>query len=187
MLTEAGWRELCSVRGVPAEDLQFFKATPQHWSTAQLSHVFEFKHFDKIFTIVRHPFDRMRSEYYWQLKQKLTNLAPAPWLDSVTDTVKLNPYAFDNHIRPQSEFIPSPTVKIFHLEDNGIQEAFQYVNPSIGVKLKNLFGTKNAHLKKRTPSPEIEAQFENLRERIESLYKEDIEAFGYDFKVKKAH
>lgn len=79
---------------------------------------------DAIFAVVRDPVARMASEYRWQrqgrrgtwLGRALACLPFPLWLRVMLTVAQKNPYAFDNHFRPQSEFVPD-TATVFRLED----------------------------------------------------------------------
>ena len=79
---------------------------------------------DAAFAVVRDPVARMASEHRWQRQGrrgtragKLLAHLPFPfWLRLMLAVARRNPYAFDNHFRPQSAFLPEGAV-LFRLED----------------------------------------------------------------------
>lgn len=79
---------------------------------------------DAVFAIVRDPVSRMVSEYRYQRSERRTGrLGPlvrgldfSTWLHLMSAIHARNPYAFDNHVRPQAEFVPEGAV-VFRLED----------------------------------------------------------------------
>ncbi len=97
--------------------------SPQHLIWADAERVLA-RSPDAVFALVRDPAARMISEYrYQRQKRRGTRLGrslaylPFPlWLRLMLRLMRLNPYAFDNHLRPQSDFVPSGA-HIFHLED----------------------------------------------------------------------
>lgn len=97
--------------------------SPQHlvWddALAQLPHPP-----DAVFAVVRDPVARMASEYRWQRGHRrgswpgkiLARLPFSVWLRLMLALARRHPHAFDNHLRPQSDFAPN-AARIFRLED----------------------------------------------------------------------
>jgi hypothetical protein len=79
---------------------------------------------DAAFAIVRDPVSRMVSEYRYQRSERragrlgalVRGLDFSTWLHLMAAIHARNPYAFDNHVRPQAEFVPGGAV-VFRLED----------------------------------------------------------------------
>ena len=84
---------------------------------------------DAAFALVRDPVARITSEYRWQrlaakkggrrsprAGKALSYLPFSAWLRLMLEVATINPYAFDNHFRPQTEFIPD-FARVFRLED----------------------------------------------------------------------
>jgi hypothetical protein len=79
---------------------------------------------DAVFAIVRDPVARMVSEYRYQRAERragrlgalVRGLDFSTWLHLMAEVHARNPYAFDNHFRPQSEFVPDGA-RVFRLED----------------------------------------------------------------------
>lgn len=69
---------------------------------------------DAVFAVVRDPVARMVSEYRWQRRHRrgtragrlLARLPFGFWLRLMLATARINPHAFDNHLRPQGDFVP---------------------------------------------------------------------------------
>ncbi|MEO1606435.1 MAG: hypothetical protein AAFU34_14040 [Pseudomonadota bacterium] len=78
---------------------------------------------DAVFAVVRDPVARMASEHRWQRRGRrgtrmgkaLAHLPFPIWLRLMLAVARRNPYAFDNHFRPQAEFVPDGAV-VFRLE-----------------------------------------------------------------------
>lgn len=97
--------------------------SPQHliWADAQrtLPHPP-----DAVFAVVRDPVARMVSEYRYQRCHRrgtwagraLTHLPFSLWLRLMLAMARENPHCFDNHFRPQSDFVPKGA-EVFRLED----------------------------------------------------------------------
>lgn len=74
--------------------------------------------FDDIFMIVRNPYDRFCSGYWWRNKANF-NSAPSieVWTEKIFKDYAENNYILDNHLRPKNEFKPSNTT-IYKLEQD---------------------------------------------------------------------
>lgn len=78
---------------------------------------------DVVFAVVRDPVARMTSEHRWQRQHrrgtrlgKALAALPFPiWLRLMLAVAKRNPYAFDNHFRLQTAFVPEGAI-VFRLE-----------------------------------------------------------------------
>lgn len=86
---------------------------------------------DIVFAVVRDPVTRMASEHRWQRRGRRATragraVAALPfslWLRIMLRAARTNPHVFDNHFRPQAEFVPE-TATVFRLEDG--------LNPVLG-------------------------------------------------------
>ena len=93
---------------------------------------------DAVFAVVRDPVARMISEYRWQrqarrgtrLGRALSYLPFSFWLRLMLATARRSPYAFDNHFRPQTDFVPEGA-RVFRLED-GLQPAIDWLLEAAG-------------------------------------------------------
>lgn len=102
-----------------------FEVTPNHMHGAMLRSLFPDGFFSHAFMVVRHPVDRIISEYKYRLKIAQTFRAPrtikiferrfvthregipgsfTKWLKRSLRRRQLDPFVLDNHIRPQVEF-----------------------------------------------------------------------------------
>lgn len=94
---------------------------------------------DAIFAVVRDPVARMASEHRWQrghrrgtrLGKLLARLPFSFWLRLMLAVAARNPHAFDNHLRPQSDFIPEGAV-VFHLEE-GLAPVADWLEATTGA------------------------------------------------------
>jgi hypothetical protein len=181
-MADRGWQEFLSIRGVNAKNLRFMHCTPQHMHVELLSSIVRPEYFDKIVTLVREPSSRLKSEYAWQRAQSITNLAPAVWIEHAFSAFKQDPFVYDNHIRPQNEFILNESL-IYKLEQDGINQALNAVSP-IQIK-RNLFkkifrGNEVKQLKKTIKPIEIHEAFDKKLSQIQDFYGKDYEVIGYE-------
>ncbi len=90
--------------------------SPQHCTMEQLDAIFDMQKFDLIFSLVRKPLARVRSEYNWQCSYHKTTLPFQEWLPQVLTRSKNDPKAYDSHLMPATDFIDD-RVDVFRLED----------------------------------------------------------------------
>ena len=113
--------------------LSCFKCSPQHMHASLLSSMLNLANFDYMFTVVRNPVDRMLSEYKWRVRHPWSAHGFDSWYLKVRSEKLKNPYLFDNHVRPQSEFL-LPKIKIFSF-DLGFSRILDAVAKDVDLKL----------------------------------------------------
>ncbi|MBT8416397.1 MAG: sulfotransferase family protein [Silicimonas sp.] len=94
---------------------------------------------DTVFAVVRDPAARLQSEYRWQrrgrrgtrLGRLLARLPFSLWLRLMLAMAARHPHAFDNHLRPQADFVPD-NARIFHLED-GLDPVIDWLASETGL------------------------------------------------------
>ena len=183
LMLKTYWQETFIIRNKEIKSLYYLKCSPQHYHREILEQIFNLEKFEKKITIVRNPFERIKSEYYWQLKTKIINKGthPKEWFTNILLNYKSNNFIFDNHIRFQSEFI-TDDIKIFKLEEDGIQNALNYALDNNSAYEKLFIKILNFQKLKRTnKSKYIEEQFLKLKSQIIDFYLKDYEMFSYDF------
>lgn len=82
---------------------------PQHMDAKLLTEELDLSEFDYIFSVYRDPIDRHLSEFTWAPwglcgQDIYTEDIFDDWCPKIFQAYTENPYRFDNHIRPQSEF-----------------------------------------------------------------------------------
>ena len=170
------YEESLTVRGKALKDIDFWKSSPQHLHRDILKKLLNFEKFDKILTIVREPFERLKSEYYWLLNSGIINEKeniPGKWFDDLKENYHSNKYIYDNHIRPQNEFLINESM-VFKLEDQGINKAIEYA-----LNKSPLMLFKNKKLKQTKKNELIDNQFLEIQEEIKNFYSEDYRILGY--------
>jgi len=185
---DLGWKESFSIRGKSLEEIKYYKASLQHLHAKPLESIFNFEQFDSIFTVVREPFSRFKSEYYWQKSQGITELSVDDWVLDTFEKYGHNSYLYDNHIRPQVEFLLHGTqLQVFKLEAGGVESAKKIFSDlseeplnvnSRAKRLTSVFAPQRKE-KRSVKDPEIETKFTRHYERIVEFYKEDYSAFSY--------
>jgi hypothetical protein len=154
--------------------LGYCACTPQHMHWEVLCRWVPRSFYNFSLTIVRNPFDRLASEYAWRGH---VSQSPIPefneWLGDVLKQYKKNPYIFDNHIRPQVDFV-GPRVKVFKLED-GLNPAAKMAFRRLGLTYRK---PDTPHVRKSTHT--LITIEQSTLEMIRLFYAADFEAYGYD-------
>ena len=109
------------------------RVTPQHHTAGDLRAMFDDGFFDYAFAIVRDPYARIESEYRMRMMLRQGPATPpfSSWLAHHVQAARNNPFALDNHLRPQSDFLDSD-MRIFKLED-GLDAALARVAVDCGL------------------------------------------------------
>lgn len=146
--------------------------TPQHYSSELLTERHREDDLIYSFMMVRHPVDRLVSEYNWQMRKRLIPTPFAWWLRMVLKKLGRDRYCFDNHIRPQSEFACF-NAEVYRYED-GFESIIERLSGITGLD----YGSRLQHYKRSVRAPVQVEQAE--RSLIEDTYDVDYERFGYD-------
>ena len=167
----------------PLDSVKHFKISPQHYHALLLDQIIRWEAIDLCFTVCRHPFHRLKSEYYWQRELGIAPAGqPEEWLTRVMEQFSNEPSVFDNHLRPQVEFIPpDQSCKVFRLEDDGVKRALAWVDASAPASRLRTWtlAAFPAWRHKSAPAKEVEVAFAGLRQEIETFYSRDMAYFGY--------
>ncbi|WP_137699669.1 sulfotransferase family 2 domain-containing protein [Marimonas lutisalis] len=144
--------------------------SPQHIHAAVHTTLFRPGFCDHAFAVLRDPLARLQSEYRYRAAQvkKRKGLDIQPFDDWITKTFRRygkNPYVFDNHIRPQVEFL-SEGMELFALED-GLDRVFDWIDHVTGDSR----AVPRRWEKKLAPIPITMS--EETRARIEEFYAAD--------------
>lgn len=167
--------------------LRWTRSSPQHIDRDSLERLFPKGFFDAVFTIVRHPVDRLVSAYHFQLdveRSISSQVSFSDWLADIADRLEEDPFAFDNHVRPMTEIVPE-TAHVFHVE-HGLDQIVIWFDALTGqadgpraLPRMNEYGAYTGkRSQKATPSETDLAQ-------IARLYAADFERFGYELGSRK--
>lgn len=180
-MVNRGWRELLSIRGINANNLKFMRCSLQHLHAELLHRVVRPELFDSIVALVREPVSRLKSEYAWQRKQGITDLNPEEWIEHVFSEFRKDPFVYDNHIRPQHEFLIDKG-QVFKLEEDGVNQALNSVSPT--RKKNSIFGSfrnrvQDIWLKQTRKSLDVHEAFAKQSTQIQDFYAHDYKVLGY--------
>jgi hypothetical protein len=149
-----------------------YLCTPQHLHGGPLRELFQPETLAYVFTVVRHPVDRIRSEYNWNQRKRSIKVPFWLWLRTKLFEVRNSPYLDDNHLRPQEDFLCHNT-EVFRLED-GLDKVFQRLSEVTGADY-----AENPEARKVTDvlSQSVSKADRNL---IGKFYANDFRRFGYE-------
>jgi GT2 family glycosyltransferase/tetratricopeptide (TPR) repeat protein len=165
--------------------LHWTRSSAQHISADALDRLFPADFFDASFAVVRHPVDRLVSEYHY-LRDHLRRIDQSEsfstWVAHLDRAIAENPWLYDNHLRPMVDLIPAGAT-IFRLED-GLEQVIPYLDGLVGpcnrpLQIERVL-TRNPSITKVVPSTEDIAT-------IERLFQQDFVTFGYPMQAAPAH
>lgn len=141
---------------------------------------------DACFAVVRDPLTRMVSEQRWQRSGRrgrragraLAHLPFPIWLRLMLAIARINPYAFDNHLRPQSDFVPDDA-QVFRLED-GLEAVTGWLSEATGARL----GPDVPHRLRSGAGLPLPSGA--CRQLIAGAFAEDYARFGYALDARAA-
>ncbi len=159
----------------------WLRTTPQHAAVADIEVLFPTEWFASIFAVVRHPIARLVSAFNFQStvwRQIPVGMSFAEWFDEYRALSRVYPYYYDNHLRPQVDFVPEGA-RIFRLEDgmDGLTEWLDEVTGSTApdVKIPHV----NASRPVQSAYYETEQLPRDALGAIAEFYAADFERFGY--------
>lgn len=147
----------------------------RHFHGAVLDDLFADGFFDWAFMVVRHPLERLLSQYRYQTRKPnlvRNNLPFSIWLRYALLRRRINPYYRDNHFRPQHEF-ESLGAEVFRLED-GLDAPLARLNELTGLEAIDDVVWTNKTAPKEVKITQAD------RDLIFSVYKEDFLRYGYE-------
>ncbi|GEM_PF-543440 len=157
--------------------------TPQHMGYDTLSKLtyairrpIEYK-----FAIVRNPFDRLISEFFYRTKLNNINLGEnsgelfSCWVTRNLKKYKKNNTFLDNHLRPQSYYIGND-VEVFKFED-GIHNAINTIGEKLGIEVDQEIEAKKVSERKEVFWDKASVAL------VLDVYAEDFKNFEYSTKT----
>lgn len=179
------------VSGVRVKDtFAGLPCSPQHFHAPLLEHVYSADRvdvdnpFDYVFMTVRHPIERMKSEYRFRASStrwsRVRHRIPVPvrfdsWLMRTLRAYRDDPFVYDNHVRPQHEF-SAFGAEVFRLED-GLDRVVNALNRVTGLEVSP---PRRAINVSKSATSRVDY---GLSPRVRALFREhsaqDYVAFGY--------
>lgn len=180
LFREAGWGEqLRETHKSNPDTFGLRRCSPQHYHGALLAELYDLARFDLVFLITREPVGRFRSEYLMRNRTPpaVDAATVAVWADQAFARRDRDPYVFDNHLRPQTEFLV-PDAVVYRLED-GLGSIVADLNARLDAGLVEE-GRHAMSSRKRTgvPSTAVEVSA-GLETTLRDVYATDYERFGY--------
>jgi hypothetical protein len=148
------------------------RCSPQHFHGPLLASVLDLSKLGYIFMISRHPLSRLISEYKWRRRHSELKGGFEEWVSRALRRAAADPYAFDNHLRPMTEYVVDGAE--FWKFENGLDPIYNRLNelfPSL-----NLRGGHHRNVGSDESIGDISPATLAL---IEQTYATDFEMFGY--------
>lgn len=170
------WRD--GVAG-PGSVNSYLRCSPQHVEARRLDEFFRLERFDVIFSTVREPIARFRSEY---CMRNVADLRTDPesveaWGDSAFAAYEKDQFVFDNHLRPQHEFIV-PGASVYRLEA-GLEVMVEDLNARFDLGLAGeLPRASDREIEHGVPSRDVVVS-DRLQRRLRDFYARDFLDFEY--------
>jgi hypothetical protein len=161
-------------------DEPYARCEPQHAHAKLLSHMVQPGFYDFAFTVYRNPYDRLASEYRMQMRWRREGLGGKEplgpegfdtWVQRVLNRHMRDSYAFDNHIRPQHEFLLEGAHRLRY--EDGVDQVRELCAEH-GVEIPPI--PEDRHPVEVRP---LRLSPQTLH-RVRKLYAKDFEVLGYD-------
>ena len=147
--------------------------SPQHTEAARVRGLYRIEAFDYVFMTVRHPIDRLVSEFAYRTRGQDIDINT--WVPRAFDAYRRDPYVLDNHLRPQWEFI-LPGCEIFYQEAGYAERWAETVAGHLGVEMHATPGMENAS---GSTARHRYGMTEEVAEMARMFYELDFRLFGY--------
>ena len=157
----------------------FLKCSPQHFMMSYFKLLNPYLDCPA-FTIVRNPYERAESEYFFRVRGQIPKLRPkfSAWMIKQLQHVSRNPHHLDNHFMPQSYYIEDG-VAVHRFED-GFDVIIENISKAYGIDPPEKI--PHAHKSVRT---KVEWSTELLI-KFNAFYAADFEMLGYQKRKLKA-
>lgn len=186
LFLSAGWKRRYFLSKRSNEEdrkhYELLRSPPQHMSADQLQSMFRLDRFDVVFTIVRNPISRFRSEYVMRKLGGSGGVVDAKsverWADRQFKLYSSNPNVLDNHIRPQVDFL-LPGSGIFQLEgglDGAVATLNEQYDLDLPMTVEHAMDSRKVTGGRSSSSVEVS---DSLLAKLRAMYSEDFQAFNY--------
>ena len=169
--TSSGWKmDYYNVCATP------YEPALQHLTYDELSKTIEGIDDLESFCVVRNPFKRMISEWRWQVNiMRNTDLDFPNFVRRVQVSLKTSKTYWDNHWRPQTDFITEQVDDVFKMEE--LNRCFQRFAREKDLGFTTL-PTANKSKKRFAAYPKLTINDEAV-DRIRDIYRDDFELLEY--------
>lgn len=151
--------------------------SPQHYEAQTLRQIVNLNHINYIFVTVREPVARILSEYRMLFRGFENPPEINSWIRTTLREYAQNNYLYDNHIRPQHEFLIRGC-DIFKLE-NGLGDRWiDTLSRKTGITFHN------RNIEHPPPSTAAAPRLDpDVLERLANFYANDFSMLGYKLPV----
>jgi hypothetical protein len=163
---------------------QLLKCPIQHFHYELLDTIYRLERFHFSFAIVRNPIERSKSDYLWGHRRH-PDPGRMPTFDQHFDLAmtryQRDPYTFDNHLRPQHQFL-GPMIRTFYRYEQGLDAIARDVLAKIGVSLES----GPVHVPRKNSAEQLfgegikssdVAMSDSTLKRLKDFYRVDLEMF----------
>lgn len=155
-----------------------FTIPPQHLRWCDFDYLLNSPVFDYTFSVVRNPFDRIESEYFWAHRNADNTGQPwddfSSWVERQIKATSNNPFHASNHLCTQSSFL-ADSVKVFKIED-GMDTIVAHLSQKLGLPLPETVPHQNARV---ATAPKLVWSGDSI-DLVRTYYATDFNIFGYD-------
>nr|WP_159449378.1 sulfotransferase family 2 domain-containing protein [Demequina sp. NBRC 110051] len=179
---EHGWHvDFLDRHAAPGLLNYYLHSSPQHMEASRLSNTFRLDRIDAVFGFVREPLARLTSEYVWRHWGKSeVDTSPeafALWITSVLAAARESPFAYDNHIRPQVDFL-LPGMHTLRFED-GLNVGMCRIRDVTGIDVPVVLPWEQNSTASTGVSGRDVAISSVVRKAVAEFYRDDYERFAY--------
>lgn len=148
---------------------------PQHWDAEIINDLIPPEFYDYAFAVVRHPYDRVLSEYKYRCD--LGSVDPArtrfsDWFSAAAKACRTDPRTLQNHMRPQAEFLFAD-VEVFKFE-----RGLGTIIADVDRKLEVMESREIPHSKRG--GERVVQIGESDLQLVREFYERDFYEFSYD-------
>lgn len=153
--------------------------TPQHLGCKTIKSILGTEIYEESykFAVVRNPFDRLESEFFYRVKLGQVNLGKRPeqyfsfWLLDALKKYNKTPSIYDNHFRPQTYYVDNDTV-VYKFE-NGIGNITSKIAKDFSIPHDSIVEHKKTSVRKPV------YWSSKALHSISAIYNDDFVDFNY--------
>ena len=149
------------------------RCPPQHMHAEQIMAVLRPSRCGYVFATVREPLARIVSEYKMRARGHADFPRLPAWLDQSLRRYADDPFTFENHLRPQTEFM-TPGCEVFRQEDGFGTRLIERVEAVLQVTIER---RQFAHHKPERQTEVTAEDREAIRARVRDVYWQDYAAY----------